>query len=65
MMDSAQIIAELEELEERLRKLAKRNNDKAAATKGDEKLIHAGMSHGYEQSAELLAFAIQHAREEW
>lgn len=68
MMESQQLIAELEELETRLRKLAKRNNEKAAAEgAGDRALIHSGMSHGYEQSAELLADTIKAAREwvEW
>ena len=63
MMESQQLIAELEELESRLRKLAESNNERAAAEgASDIALAYAGQSNGYEQSAELLSYVIHAAK---
>lgn len=62
MMESTQLIAELEELETRLRKLAESNNERAANSASDMALAYAGQSNGYEQSAELLAYVIHAAK---
>lgn len=65
-MTKEQLIAELEELEARLRSQAERNTAKSEAEgSGDRALLYAGTANGYEHSADMLAHTLHLARTEW
>ena len=66
MMESTQIIANMEELAERYRTLAKRNDEKwQSNASGDRAMLHMGKADAYEHSAEMLECAIELARTMW
>ena len=65
-MTKEQLIAELEELETRLRKLAERTTAKMEAeAAGERALLYAGQANGYEMSADMLANTLHLAKTEW